>query len=138
MPLEAQGANLCTCFVGRNPWVPESSSGEKETMAFKYAVVAGLVFLLCLVVMGKKGPADNRVEALELTSVTREIDLTSPLVKQKVTMVVENKASKSVSALYFTVERQLAKRLAFIDAQVLFLECWRFSCFSCLFAGTSR
>ncbi len=91
---------------------------DVEEMAFKYAVVAvALLFCLCLV-MGKKEPRDHRVEALELTSVTREVDLTSPLVKLKVTMVVENKASKAVSSVYYTVERQLAKKLAYIDAQV--------------------
>lgn len=68
---------------------------------------------------GKKVPPDNRVEALELTSVTREVDLTSPLVKQKVTMVIENKASKAVSSVYYTLERQLAKKLAYIGAQVM-------------------
>ena len=83
-------------------------------MALKCAVV--LVFCLSLAV-GKKAPPDNRVEALELASVTREVDLSSPLVKQKVTMVVENKAAKAISNMYYTVERQMAGKLAYIEAQ---------------------
>lgn len=87
-------------------------------MALKCVLVSvALVFCVGLVA-GKKGPPDNRVESLELTSVTREVDLTSPLVKQKVTMVVENKANKAVSSVYYTVERQLANKLAYIGAQV--------------------
>lgn len=65
-----------------------------------------------------KAPPDNRVEALELATVTREVDLTSPLVKQKVTMVLENKGSKAVTVMLYTVEPQLADKVAHISAQV--------------------
>lgn len=77
--------------------------------------------LLVLCVSGgvrAKGPPDNRVEALELATVTREVDLTSPLVKQKVTMVLENKGSKAVTSVLYTVEPQLEDKVAFISAQV--------------------
>lgn len=65
-----------------------------------------------------KPPPDNRVEALELSTVTREVDVTSPLMKQRVKMVVENKGSKPVTAVLYTVEPQLADKVAFISAQV--------------------
>lgn len=78
-------------------------------------------FLLVLCFSGDvlaKGPPDNRVEALELSTVTREVDLTSPLVKQKVTMVLENKGSKAISVMLYTVESPLVDKLAYINAQV--------------------
>ena len=89
-------------------------------MAVRCLLLLLLTVLCCLgSSWGRKGPPDNRVEALELTLVTREVDLTSPLVKQKVTMVIENKASRAVSSVYYTLERQLAKKLAYIGAQVI-------------------
>ena len=88
-------------------------------MAARCALLAVIVLCCLSLTWGRRSPPDNRVEALEITSVTREIDLTSPLVKQKVTMVIENKAAKAVSSVYYTVERQLAKKLAYIGAQVI-------------------
>ena len=86
----------------------------------------GRLFVMLLVVVAlhadvvtcRKGPPDNRVEQLELTRVTREVDLASPLVKQKVTMVVENKGSKPVNNVLYVVESQLSKRVGYISAQV--------------------
>lgn len=78
-----------------------------------------VVVALCVcVASGGKGPPDNRVEQLELSRVTREVDLTSPLVKQKVTLAVENKGSKPVTNFLYTVESQLARKVAYISAQV--------------------
>ena len=78
-----------------------------------------LVGCVCVsLVAGRKGPPDNRVEQLELSRVTREVDLSSPLVKQVVTMVVDNKGSKPVTNVLYTLESQLAKKVAFIGAQV--------------------
>lgn len=89
-------------------------------MELKRGVVGLVVLVLCVgVAVSGKPPPDNRVETLELSTVTREVDLTSPLVKQKVTMVVENKGSKAVSTLLYTVEPQLAQKLAYITAQVM-------------------
>jgi hypothetical protein len=77
------------------------------------------LFAACVCgVLGAKSPPDNRVETLELSTVTREVDLTSPLVKQKVTMVVENKGTKAVTAVLYTVEPRLVQRLGYISAQV--------------------
>ena len=94
--------------------------------------MVGLVVLVLFagVAVGAKSPPEIRVEALELSTVTREVDLTSPLVKQKVTMVVENKGSKAVAALLYTVEPQLAQKVAYITAQVrgaLLNSQWRLS-----------
>ena len=80
------------------------------------------IFLLVLHIglsAGAKQPPDNRVEDLELTRVTREVDLTSPLAKQKVSMVVENKGTKPVTSVLYMVEPQLTDKVAFISAQVL-------------------
>lgn len=93
---------------------------KMEEVELRVRVVA-LSVLLVLCISGAvraKGPPDNRVEALELTTVMREVDLTSPLVKQKVTMMVENKESKAITVVLYTVEPQLVDKLAYINAQV--------------------
>ena len=78
-----------------------------------------LVLVLCIgVAVGVKSPPDNRVEALELSRVTREVDLSSPLVKQKVIMAVENKGSTPVTSVLYMVEPQLAGKVGYITAQV--------------------
>lgn len=81
-------------------------------------LAACFVLVLCAGVVAGRSPPNTRVEALELVTVTREVDLTTPLVKQKVTMVVENKGSKPISILLYTVEPQLASKVSYIGAQV--------------------
>jgi len=78
-------------------------------------VVSVGLFSVC---SGKQQPPDNRVEALEITRVTRDVDLTSPLAKEKVTMVVENKGKKSVAYVLYAVDPKLVKNMAFINAEV--------------------
>ena len=76
-----------------------------------------LVLSLALASAGKL-PPDNRLEELTLSRVTREVDLTTPLVKEKVTFVVKNDGNKSVSYVMYTVESHLANNVAYINAQV--------------------
>lgn len=92
-------------------------------LVFKMAMLMGFVFvLICTIAAsGAKMPADARVEALELSRVSREVELNSPLVKQKVTMVIENKGSKPVNSLLYLVEPQLAEKVAYIGAHVSIL-----------------
>ena len=60
----------------------------------------------------------NRIDKLEWSVVTRELDLTSALVKEKTTVVIENKDTKSVSHFLYTVQRGAADKLAYIGGQV--------------------
>ena len=87
-------------------------------MAAKAFAVLFLLMLCSSFSAFAKQPADTRVEELTLSRVTREVDLTSPLVKQKVTMALENDGPKPVSVVLFTVEPQLAGKVAYIGAQV--------------------
>lgn len=88
-----------------------------------------VLLVLCIgVVVGAKLPPDDRVEALELSRVTREVDLSSPLVKQKVIMVVENKGSKPVTSVLYTVEPQLSGKVGYINAQVSTLVIFSSTC----------
>lgn len=91
--------------------------GPRKMEVRSVAAVLALVVCVSLAAEGKL-PPDNRVENLELTSVSREVDLSSPLVKQKVTMVVENKASGAVTSVLYTVEPQLADKVAYVGAKV--------------------
>lgn len=82
-------------------------------------MLAVMMLVVCVhLAVGGKAPPDSRVETLELSRVTREVDLSSPLVKQKVTMVVENQASRPVTYVLYTVESQLSDKVAYIGAQV--------------------
>lgn len=65
-----------------------------------------------------KTAPNNRVGNLELSTVTRNVDLTTPLVKQKIVMVVENKGPKAVTSMLYAVEPQLADKVTYIGAQV--------------------
>ena len=85
----------------------------------------GLLWALCVVsaglfsvCSGRQQPLDNRVEALEVTRVTRDVDLTSPLAKEKVTMAVENKGKKPTTYVLYAVDPRLAKNVAYIGAEV--------------------
>ena len=104
---------LLICVIGRT----------REQIAMWKMWYCKCVILCVLVscysmVAGKKVPPDLRVKNLVLSTVTREVDLRSPLVKQKVTMVVENKGSAPVNSMFYTVEPQLAAKVAYIGAQV--------------------
>ena len=79
-----------------------------------------LVLAWCLVAAAQAAPSkdDKRIDKLEFSAVTREIDLTSNLVKEKTTIVVENKDQKSVSSFLYTIPRAAADKLAFIGGQV--------------------
>lgn len=81
--------------------------------------LVSLVLTLCLALASAgKQPPDNRVEALELSRVTREVDLTTALAKEKVTLVIENKGNKAINYVLYTVEPQLANHVAYLGAQV--------------------
>ena len=78
-----------------------------------------LLLVLCVTVASAgKPPRDNRVEELKLAHVTREVDLTTALAKEKVTMEVENVGSKAVGYVLYTVEPALAGKVAYINALV--------------------
>lgn len=86
-------------------------------------VVARLcVFLVGLrVVLSGRQPPDNRVEALEITRLTRDVDLTSPLAKEKVTMVIENKGKKPTNYVLYAVDPRLTGNVAHISGEVSYV-----------------
>lgn len=55
---------------------------------------------------------------LVLSSVSRELDLTTPLVKQKVTMVVENRGSSAVTQFLFSIDSSLTSKVSYLGAKV--------------------
>lgn len=61
---------------------------------------------------------DKRIDKLEFSTVTRELDLTSNLVKEKTTIVIENKDEKSISSFLYTISRTAADKLAYVGGQV--------------------
>ncbi len=78
------------------------------------------VLSLALALTGVSG---SNGESLVLSSVSRELDLTTPLVQQKVTMVLENTGSTAVSQFKFTVDPSLASKTSFIGAKVSSNKC---------------
>ena len=78
-----------------------------------------LVLVGCLMVAVHAAPSqDERIAKLEFSAVTRELDLTSNLVKEKTTIVLENKDEKSVSSFLYTIPRSAADKLAYIGGKV--------------------
>ena len=78
-----------------------------------------VVIVWCLVAATQAAPSqDKRIDKLEFSAVTRELDLTSNLVKEKTTIVVENKDQKSISSFLYTIPRSAADKLAYIGGQV--------------------
>ena len=53
-----------------------------------------------------------------VTRASRELDLTTHLVKQTVGLTVENTGESPLTSLLYTVDSGLADKLAFIGAQV--------------------
>ena len=75
-------------------------------------------------------PPPVRVNKLELSLVTREIDLNSHLAKIKSTIVLENKGESSVSEFLYTVDGDHKDKVAFIGASVSVCMCMRFGLIS--------
>lgn len=57
-------------------------------------------------------------ENIVLSSVTREIDLKTPLVQQKTTMVVENQGESAFSQFVFAVDPTTASQVSYIGAKL--------------------
>ena len=76
------------------------------------------VLLLGLLATALAASDQDRIDKLELNVLTRAIDLTSALVKEKTTLTIENKDSKSISHFLFTVQRGANDKLAYIGGQV--------------------
>ena len=76
------------------------------------------VLLLGLLATALAATDQDRIDKLEFSAVTRELDVTSTLVKEKTTLTIENKDSKSISHFLFTVQRGASDKLAYIGGQV--------------------
>ena len=81
----------------------------------KPTLFACVSVLLALSLNG--GHAGNG-ENLVLSSVSREIDLTTVLVQQKVTMVVENQGDSAVSQFTYTVDPSMGSKASYVGAKV--------------------
>ena len=60
----------------------------------------------------------ERIDKIEFSAVTREVDLTSNLAKEKTTIIVENKDSKTISSFLYTIARSATDKLAYVGGQV--------------------
>ena len=79
-----------------------------------------LVIVWCLVAAIQAATSqDKRIDKLEFSAVTRELDLTSNLVKEKTTIVMENKDEKTISSFLYTISRSAADKLTYIGGQVV-------------------
>ena len=58
-------------------------------------------------------------ENFVLSSVSREIDLTTSLVQQKVTMVIENQGDSAASQFTYTVDPSMGSKVSYIGAKVI-------------------
>ena len=76
--------------------------------------------LLCLLVTARAASGAERIDKIEFSAVTREVDLTSNLAKEKTTIVVENKDTKPVSSFLYTITRGVTDKLSYIGGQVSF------------------
>ncbi len=81
--------------------------------------IMGPIFLLAVVCLftgciSAEDPDANLV----VTRASREVDLTSAVVRQSVTFTFENSGSSSISSFHFVVESSIAPHLAYISAQV--------------------
>ena len=81
----------------------------------KLTLFACVSLLLALALNG--GHAGNG-ENLVLSSVSREIDLTTVLVQQKVTMVIENQGDSAVSQCTYTVDPSMGGKASYVGAKV--------------------
>ncbi len=77
-----------------------------------------LLFSLCLLVFTGRAVADDPSEDLVFTRVAREIDLRSHLVKQDVSLTMENTGARPLSSFLYTVDTGLADSLAYLGAEV--------------------
>lgn len=68
-------------------------------------------------------PPPVRVEPLELSLVTREVDLNTHLAKIKSTIVLENKSDKPISQFLYTVDGDVSDKVAYIGASVSLCVC---------------
>lgn len=71
-----------------------------------------------LLATARAASEQDRIDKLEFSAVTRELDLTSNLAKEKTTIVVENKDSKSISSFLYTIPRGASDKVAYIGGQV--------------------
>lgn len=76
------------------------------------------VLVVTLVAFTGGALADNGGGNIVLSSVSREVDLTTPLVQQKVTMVIENKGSSAVTQFSYSVDPSLSSKTSYLSAKV--------------------
>ena len=77
-----------------------------------------LLVVACLLATARASNDNGRVDKIEFGTVTREIDVSSNLAKEKTTILVENKDTKSISSFLYTVARGSSDKLAYIGGQV--------------------
>lgn len=73
---------------------------------------------MCLLATARAASGAERIDKIEFGAVTREVDLTSNLAKEKTTIIVENKDSKTISSFLYTISRGVTDKLAYIGGQV--------------------
>ena len=79
----------------------------------------GPIFLLLAALLSTKCITAEEPDAnLKVIHASRVVDLTSPVVRQTVTLSLENSGSSPVSSFIYLVDPNTAANLAFIDAKV--------------------
>ena len=76
---------------------------------------------MCLLATARAANGAERLDKIEFSVVTREVDLTSNLAKEKATIMVENKDSKTISSFLYTISRGVTDKLAYLGGQVSLL-----------------
>ncbi len=91
--------------------------------ARNYYKMKGIALCVLSISLALTGVSGSNGGSLVLSSVSRELDLTTPLVQQKVTMVIENTGSNAVSEFKFTVDPSFASKTSFVGAKVSSNKC---------------
>lgn len=76
-----------------------------------------VLLVFCLFLVGETF-ADDPNKDLVFTRVARQIDLRSHLFKQVTSLTVENTGARPLSSFLYTVDTNLASKLAFVGAEV--------------------
>ena len=87
------------------------------THVLQMAAKLVLIILLSLLVV-RYSLAEEPNDKLLITRASRELDVTSQIVKQSVSLTVQNEGDSPAKSLLYTVDSSISQRLAYIQAVV--------------------
>ena len=82
-----------------------------------------VVSFLSLLLVSLSCAADEVSRDVVLSYVSRDLDLTTHLVKERISLTVENGGESSLRWFLYTVDPSISSKLAYIGAQVRSVDC---------------